>query len=279
MANPYDSVSVAATYNASPPPDDGSAVAANQLDWDFHKDKLADPLKTALESINSNNVTAHARQFGGTFETKTTAYTVQAPGDRGKIFSVTGTTTITLPAVADAGDGFPVAIVNTGSATVTVDGDGAETINGSANVTLEPNAALLITSDGSSWGGFESRRKTTGSFSAAVTGGTGGSATTFNYEIRENLVTIHNRTVANVVTSTSTALTLPSLPAAVQPGNTVVIPCIVVNNGIGNHESGQVTISGSTMTFAMGSPLSSTGFTASGVKGLPIGWSITYPLT
>ena len=151
--NPYTSVTVSG-YNTSPPSDDASQVSSNQLGWDKHKEKLGDPLKTALELINSRNLTAHARQLGQTFETKSTAYTVQAPGDRGKFFEVTGTTTITLPAAADAGDGFPVVIVNTGSATVTVEGNASELINGSPTVTLSPGLGLIITCDASAWVGL-----------------------------------------------------------------------------------------------------------------------------
>jgi len=154
MSNPYTSVSVSA-YNAAPPADDASQVSGNQLTWDFHKTKLGDPLKTAIESINTNTSDAFGRRLGTTFELKTGAYSIAAPGDQGKFFSVTGTTTITLPAVADAGDGFPVVIVNNGSATVTVDGNASELINGSVSIALAPTDALVITCDGSGWAGFK----------------------------------------------------------------------------------------------------------------------------
>lgn len=45
-------------YNASPPPDDGSSGASNQVAWAGIKTKLADPLKTAIESIDDNVATA-----------------------------------------------------------------------------------------------------------------------------------------------------------------------------------------------------------------------------
>ena len=41
-------------YNASPPPDDGTQVAANLLEWQKHLDKIGAPLKTAIEAINTN---------------------------------------------------------------------------------------------------------------------------------------------------------------------------------------------------------------------------------
>ena len=51
--NPYTSVS-AVGYNASPPPDDGSQVAANLITWAGIKSKLADVVKTLADQINTN---------------------------------------------------------------------------------------------------------------------------------------------------------------------------------------------------------------------------------
>lgn len=154
MSNPYTSVSVSSAFNAAPPSDDASQVSGNQLAWSKHLTKLANPLKAAIESINTNNVEAHGRHLGATFETKTTNYTIAASGDRGKFFLVTGTTTITLPASVDAGDGFPVVIFNSGFGIVTADGNASELINGSPSVSLPPGFGLLITCDASAWGGL-----------------------------------------------------------------------------------------------------------------------------
>ena len=55
--NPYTSVSISG-YNTSPPPDDGSQTSANQLEWAKHKTKLGDPVKTGVESVNSNTNSA-----------------------------------------------------------------------------------------------------------------------------------------------------------------------------------------------------------------------------
>lgn len=52
----YSSVSISG-YNASPPSDDGSQVESNRVDWSKIKEKLTDPLKTAIESINTQNAT------------------------------------------------------------------------------------------------------------------------------------------------------------------------------------------------------------------------------
>lgn len=50
--NPWTSQTISG-FNSSPPADDGSAVVANQLFWSTIKTKLADPIKTLAESINS----------------------------------------------------------------------------------------------------------------------------------------------------------------------------------------------------------------------------------
>ena len=59
MANPYTSVSISG-YNANPPSDDGTQASQNEVEWAKHKDKLGDPLKTAIESIDTNVTTAFA---------------------------------------------------------------------------------------------------------------------------------------------------------------------------------------------------------------------------
>lgn len=59
MANPYTQVTVV-NYNASPPTDDGVQEAQNQVEWAKHKTKLGDPLKTALESVDTNVFNAFA---------------------------------------------------------------------------------------------------------------------------------------------------------------------------------------------------------------------------
>ena len=201
MGNPYTSVSVGAAYNASPPADDASQVDSNQLAWSKHKTKLSDPLKTALESINSNNATAHGLHLGQTFETKTAPYTIQAPGDRGKFFEVTGTTTITLPAAVDAGDGFPVGIVNNGSATVTVDGNASELINGSTSITLAANEALVITCDGSSWVGLEIRAAATSPITR-IAGSSGAAGADITWQNLTTTATKNNNTLSAIITTT-----------------------------------------------------------------------------
>lgn len=88
--------------------------------------------------------------------TKTTTYTVDA-ADIGRTIKADasgGAWTVTLPAAADAGDGFEITVVKTDSTTnaVTIDGDGSETINGAANTTLGYQwKSVTVRSDASNW--------------------------------------------------------------------------------------------------------------------------------
>lgn len=161
MSNPYTQPSLTG-YNSAPPADDGSEVTSNQVTWSKHKDKLGDPLKTFAQAIDANALAAFNLIFGSAVLAKVAPYTV-ATADRGRIITVTGTTTITLPPAATAGSGFPLGVVNIGSGTVTVDGDGTETINGDTTIDLLPQGAasragggIIMTCDGSNWAGIQS---------------------------------------------------------------------------------------------------------------------------
>lgn len=55
----YSPVTVSG-YNSSPPSDDGATDSSNRVTWAGIKTKLGDPIKTAVESINSNVVSAIA---------------------------------------------------------------------------------------------------------------------------------------------------------------------------------------------------------------------------
>jgi len=56
--NPYTPTDIA-SYNASPPPDRG-IKPDDQVQWSYHTDKLHGPIKTLLESIDTNILAAFA---------------------------------------------------------------------------------------------------------------------------------------------------------------------------------------------------------------------------
>lgn len=61
--------------------------------------------------------------------------------------------TLTLPAVASAGEGFRIEVKNvgTGGFGLTLDGDSAETINGNATVILADDESAIVWCDGTAW--------------------------------------------------------------------------------------------------------------------------------
>jgi len=65
MSSPYTSVAIAG-YNASPPDDDGSEIQSNQVEWAKHLDKIGDPIKDAVESIDTNTQAAFTAIYGQT---------------------------------------------------------------------------------------------------------------------------------------------------------------------------------------------------------------------
>ena len=72
----YSEVTVSG-YNASPPPDDGSTGASNQVTWAAIKTKLTDPLNTAIAAVD-DNVAARDAIIQTDIDTRAVAATVEA---------------------------------------------------------------------------------------------------------------------------------------------------------------------------------------------------------
>ena len=147
----YTSVTVTG-YNASPPPDDGTQVATNEITWAGIKTKIGDPLNTAIASVNTNIGTAFGKTAEGQILTKSGDYTVTT-SDQGALIVVSATATITLPAAGTAGSSFRLTIKNTStSGTVTITPNGTETIDGASTLALtSAQDVASIVSDGSNW--------------------------------------------------------------------------------------------------------------------------------
>jgi hypothetical protein len=80
---------------------------------------------------------------------KTATFNVTA-SDVGQLFDITsGTFSVTFDAAATLGAGFAVTIRNSGTGVLTLDPNGAETINGLDTLSLAPLASALVYSDGS----------------------------------------------------------------------------------------------------------------------------------
>ena len=138
----YTSVSISG-YNATPPSDDGTVSEANKVKWSTEKTKLTDPLKTAIESINTNIVSA--LDVGPTALVTNTTLGTSHYGD---FIQVSGAgVTLTLTDAATLGSGWYCEVINTDSTnTVTIGrATGADTINGTAaNISLLPYQAISV---------------------------------------------------------------------------------------------------------------------------------------
>jgi hypothetical protein len=145
-----------------------------------------------------------------TISNKTGAYTVVA-GDLGTIINCTsGTFTVSLTAAATLGSGFNCWVWNTGSGVITIDPNGAETIDGVSAIVLRQGEGTQVVCSGSNWltgdkktmrnyaenapsGG--TRPSATGSQSLAIGGGSSAS-NTGGLAIGQNVTSTNNYSAA-----------------------------------------------------------------------------------
>lgn len=157
MGNPYTSVTVA-NYNSNPPSDDGSQTPANRVQWSTHKTKIGDPLKTAIEAVNTNVNAAMAKVIGGAGVISTAISYAVTASDQGKLVKITAAGTITTPDATVVGSPFVFSLLNLHSSAITLDGSGSQLVNGSASLSVAPGDGYQIYTDGTNW--FAIGRKT-----------------------------------------------------------------------------------------------------------------------
>ncbi len=136
---------------ALPPSSDftGSAVTEGQF-----KTAISN-LRTFLNDLLGSTGTVPSAlsalgTLGGQTMAKTAAYTVVA-ADRGKLIECSTTFTLTLTAAATLGTGFSFIVANTGTGTITIDPNGAETINGASTLALDAGAWAIVVCNGTSF--------------------------------------------------------------------------------------------------------------------------------
>lgn len=127
-----------------------------------------------------------------------------------------------------------------------------------------------------------------GSFAAALSGMASGGTGTINYTVDSNGRVTLTAYAAITGTSNSTGMTLPSLPAAIQPAHAknVMVAGLEDNGTAVFIGAASIAANGSVVTFFMGGVAAapgqvfgnSSGFTATGTKGLAAGWTMTYTL-
>lgn len=144
MGTKYSTIAVSG-YNATPPADDGSAVASNQVKWSYIKTKLSDPLNTFAAAVDAALLLAldmSVRQVTASGNTAATDHnrTVEiAP-------SVSTAVTISLADAATMTAGYVVRIKNSSTIAQTVGRVTAgDTLDGATkNITLGPNQSIVV---------------------------------------------------------------------------------------------------------------------------------------
>lgn len=151
MSSPYVSVSVTG-YNDNPPPDSGVASEENRVLWATIKTKLPDPLKTAIEAIDAGLLTAFAKVLGGAGVVSSAISATVGASDQGKLYRATGSgITITTPDATSVTAPFVFGFLNNSTGTVTLDGSGAQTVNGVANIIVPIGGGGIVFTDGTNW--------------------------------------------------------------------------------------------------------------------------------
>ena len=219
-----------------------------------------------------DDVNTIPQTFGAGGSAKSGDYTVVV-ADKGQFFEVTAEATITLPSLDDAGEGFPVAVLNTSSAEVVIDA-GASTINGNGTLTLYPEGWAIVSSGDDEWKALFQEGIQADTFDAELTGYAANSDVTVSYVRDGRNVSLYVN-AGSLDTSTTNAMTMTGIPSHLRPSTTVSELVRLTDNGAGVLGVASIGSSG-TITFGNGAAGGT--FTDSGNKGLPGGWSLRYTL-
>lgn len=176
----------------------------------------------------------------------------------------------------------PVVLDSAGRATTAIYGDSASGYDYRVQLTTSADVQIFQFDD-VKVDGANSATIAEGSFTGAITGCTAAVSPAVTYDIVQNSqgtgkVCTLLCAVGATGTSNTTAMTMTGLPSACQPSTAIRVQTTVRDNG--SDYNGEVLISaaGSTITFTIDQPYNPSGFTNSGTKGIPGGWSVTYPL-
>src|SRR5258708_37787978 len=109
----------------------------------------ADTTNSLMKQRNAANTAWVVRNtLSETFVIARAANTIIGVSDYGRTFNCTGTFTQTFTACATLSDGFWCEMVNSGTGLITLDPNGAETIDGVATMVLNPGETCIINCNG-----------------------------------------------------------------------------------------------------------------------------------
>ena len=128
-------------------------MAYNYQTWSFEESVTSTKLQQTEDNIRDHiHGRASVAKTGVSFPNtdKTGTFTAVA-GENGEMFHCDGTFTIDLTAAATLGAGWCIGVTNDGSGTITIDPDGAELIDGVANIIISANGSKLVYCNGASF--------------------------------------------------------------------------------------------------------------------------------
>jgi hypothetical protein len=144
LGTKYSSQSISG-YNSSPPSDDGTQSESNKTKWATVKTKLGDPVKSAVEAINSALVTALDQSVRSVSASDSTV-----AGDHNRTIqiasTITASITISLGDAATMAAGYIVTVANQSNVACVVDRvTASNTINGStSSISIAPLESITF---------------------------------------------------------------------------------------------------------------------------------------
>lgn len=139
------------------------------------------------------------------YSPKSSDYTLLM-SDRARFLNVTsGVVTLNLPQASVAQEGYWFAVRNSGSGSVTINGFGTETINGSLMFTLNQNESTIVSTDGSAWYTIGQGKDATFTFSEFVVNAAAGNVSLTAADVAGRMIRVAGTAVGNIT------ITLPSI--------------------------------------------------------------------
>lgn len=223
----------ASGFDASPPSDDGTQAASNLVTWAMVKTKLASPVKTLADAINTALVTAFdysIRQVSSSDNT--------VAGDHMRTVEIAPTVsssiTVSLMDATTATTAYMVRIRNSSTIAQTVGRvTGGDTIDGvAANVTIQPKETItfLVITGATGYITISRAWAAEKTFTGTLTGCTTSPTDTVNYTKIGNQVTIQFQ-AGYTATSNATTKTITGMPAAICPARDTYGPVVCIDNG------------------------------------------------
>ena len=257
MGTKYSSQAISG-YNSAPPSDDASQSESNKVKWSTIKTKLPDPLKTAIEAVNSALVTAFDQSVR---DVSISGNTVA--GDHNRTIqiasTVTSSITISLGDAATMAAGYIVTVANQSTVACVVDRvTASNTINGTtASVSIASLESITFIVNSTANGYITKSRagaaaaSTVNSFSAGTTGFTPSTATTGAVTLAGTLAIGNGGTNATTAAAARTNLDVPTrgggdasgtwgISISGQAGTVATVTTSQVNGAIAGSTAGDV---------------------------------------